>query len=911
MTRPITLVYQEMAQQTPQAVEPDLDCIVVAPAYQILDYATDKSTIQVASYGSLNANNPYTPPVANTPAIVLAAPPGIVAGAWVDPASVKVYFDDVRVILTSGSDGASTLNDNLLTSAGAAFVTDGIQAGDTLIIANPVGPATPNLVLTITSVVSNTQLRVSTNFLAATSSLAYRIERQLDDQQVASSFVVAPTFRSSNQITILGGVTIAVSNVQRTVSHASVYVAYRAYRTDLQAKGSIDSGNAIADIEANIGKIDARNPLAAHLWVASQNAGSAPVYYYGVDTDDLVGYTAARDALSSDKSIYAVVVGNPDLTIIAMFKADNVSLADPTQALANGVPQKFRVVLGSASMPTQASIVSEVATATTEQHSGAIPPGIRRINFASGLNFLTSGVKPGDQLILSASPNIAPLDGTYTISHINSTTECEVDTAFPVAVGSAEGINMRVYRPSTGADVVALVDNRARRTAASTTYYSRVAGVAAGARTIALVENATTPNGIYSIVEVAGVSTVINANFAGGSISSTMIVNALNTGAGVTVPFSGSVNLVATTSSGTAIQAVFAAAPLSGGTAGVNALSSTSALDAVYIRLFDSSASFITSGVIPGDIIEIPRVPNGVYAATGTKQFYVNQVLSEQRLEIANIVSGAYVNNSSTVEAELPHLDDRLGDNALVTQGSIRYRVVRNLTKDQQASYLVSMAQSLRSQRALLTWSDSVVVAGLTDGSLPPNSDGTAADAAAQPGTYLAAVVGGMTAGLPNHQGFSRLGVAGISKVNHSTGYFTERQLTTISEGGWFVFVQDTPESLPYTIHQLTTDPSALQTGEYSMVKNFDYLSKTFSTVLDRFIGTWNVNEETLGFMRQALNSTIAQLKLKRVARIGAPIIDASIASLAVSSASPDRVEIYMNVTRPTPLNVIGLHLVG
>ena len=95
------------------------------------------------------------------------------------------------------------------------------------------------------------------------------------------------------------------------------------------------------------------------------------------------------------------------------------------------------------------------------------------------------------------------------------------------------------------------------------------------------------------------------------------------------------------------------------------------------------------------------------------------------------------------------------------------------------------------------------------------------------------------------------------------------------------------------------------------MVKNFDFLAKFFAAILDPFIGPWNVNEETLGFMRQAVNSGIAQLKLRRVARIGAPLIDAQVISLAVSTASPDRVEIYMNATRPTPLNVIGLHIVG
>lgn len=910
MTRPITVVYQELATQTSQTVEPDLDCLVLGAAYQILDYADDKADIEVANYGTLNANNPYVPPVAATPAIVLAAPPGLQAGAWVDPTSVKVHFDDFRVILVSRTDGSVTTNDNLLTSAGATFQTTGVAAGDVLIIANPVGSPTPNLVLTISEVVSETTLRVTTNFLGTVGSLAYRIERQLNDTQIASNFVVTPVFRASNEITILGGVTVAVANVQRTVAFAKVYVEYRAYRTDLQLIDSVSPGSAVTEIETKIGKIDARNPLAAHVWVATQNAGQAPIYFFGVETDDLVGYTKARDAISSNKDMYAEVVCNPDIAIMAMFKADNVTLADPNSALANGVPQKFRVAIGSEELPTQETLVEERVTATTEQRSGAIPPGVRTITVASG-SFLTAGVKPGDQLILSASPNAAPLDGTYAISHINSATSLEVDTPFPVAVGAPEGINLRVYRPSTGSDVIALIDNRAQRTNTAVTYISRVAGVAAGARTIALVESASTPNGIHSIVEVAGVSTVINANFASGNVTATMIVNALTTGAGVTTPFVGSVNLTATTAAGATVQAAFAAAPLSGGTPGVNYLSSAAVLDAVYIRLFDAAATFITSGVIAGDIIEMPQHPNGVFTGVGTKQFVVNQVLSEQRLEIQNIVSGSYVNNSSTVESELPHLDDRLGDNTLVTQGSMRYRVVRDLSKDQQVSHLVSVSQSLRSQRAILAWPDLVDVAGLVDGSKARNTDGSAALADSQSGTYLSAVIGGMTAGLPNHQGFSRIGIAGIDKLYHSQGYFTERQLTQISDGGWYVFVQDTPESLPYSIHQLTTDPSALQTGEYSMVKNFDYLSKFFVGILDPFIGQWNVNEDTLGFIRQAVNSGIAQLKLRRVARIGAPLNDAAITSLAVSSASPDRVELYMTLSRPTPLNVIGAHLVG
>lgn len=909
MSRPMTLVFQESAQSTPQVAEPDLNVIVIAPVYQIRDYEDDKEAIQVASYGELNANNPYTPPPASVPAIELAAPPDITAGAWVDPLSVRVYFDDVRVIMVEGTDGSVTTDDNLLTSAGATFIDDGIAVGDTLIIEDPsAGP--DDLVLTISSIESQTTLRVTRNFVATTASLDYRIEHRMDDQLISSDFVVTPVFRQDNALTILGGVELTYLSAARVVSYANVYVAYRAYRTDLQFKDVI---NETSEIETKVGRIDARNKAAGLLSVAKQNAGAAPVYFFGVETDDLTGYSKAKDALSSDKAIYAVIPGKADLAIAAMFKADCVSLADPTLALSRGVPQKFRVVVSSEELITTRDIVDETVSGLIEQKSGAIPPGVRRITLA-GLSALTAGVKPGDRLILSYSDSTSPLDGTYAISHINSATELEVDSAFPMAT-TTDGANYRIFRPSLNTNVVAEVESRAFLNNLGVRYYANVGGVPAGARTIALVDSGVANNLIASIVEVAGVSTVITLDVSGTTtITAQQVVDALNDGTGVTTPFAGSVNLIGVATTPSTVQSAgLAAVALSTGTAGVNTVTSTQALDAVFIRIFDAAAEFLTAGVIAGDLIEIPYNPVGVFTDTGTKRYVVNEVLSEQRIEIADITSGNYVNNSSTVENELPHYDDRRGLGVVVTPGStaVRYKVIRELTKDQQVDALIALSQSLRNQRAILCWPDLCDVADLVDGSKTRNADGTPALADPQDGTYLAAMVGGMTAGQPNHQGFSRMAGAGVRRLYHSSRYFTEDQLSTLSDGGWYVFAQDTPESLPYAIHQLTTDPSALETGEYSMVKNLDYLSKFYVALLDPFIGVWNVNQDTLGFVRNALNSGTLQLKTKRYARIGAPLNEATILSLDVSDLAADRIEVFLGIDRPKPLNVIGLHLVG
>ena len=907
MVRPIVLVFQEFATQTVVPVIPDLNCLIVGPAYQIKDYLDDKVDLEVANYGTLNAAQSSVDPYPIATSLTISAPPGIEAGAWVDPDSINVIFDDLRAVIATGASAtvSAAPADNTVVDLAATFETSGVVAGDFLLIR--IGGNT--LVRTVLAVDSETQLRVTSNLPSGATS-RYRIERKLDDKVLDSSFVVKPIFRSSNEIEVLTNATVVVGTANCPVTYARVYVEYRAFRTDLQTLDTVDS---TSQIQTKIGKIDARNPLAAACFVALQNAGQAAIQFYGVESDDLIGYNLAKDAISSDTSIYAIVPLTTDLNVIAAFKADCESLADPLTALSNGVPQKFRVVIGSGDLPVTKTLVEETSTATAEQLIGAVPPGTKRLTLASiAAQSGSPALRPGDQIVLSASENATPLNGTYTIAHINSDTEVELNESLPAVVAVAEGVNYEVTRTGTGT-VRGPVDNRANGTNEDVVYYAKVAGSAPGARTIEKFQDATTPGGINSIVEVPGVSTVINGDFAALVLTAQDIVDAINTGTGVTVSFSGSVNLVATTAvPATAQNALGATAltALASPVAGVDDLTSTDALDDVFIRLLDSAATFITDGVLPGDYIEIPSDPNGSFGTT-YKRFEVNQVLSEQRLEIVNISGGLYQNNTSIAENELPHYDNRLGTGTNVSNGTITYRVLRDLNKNQQVTELVTRAQSLNSRRALLAWPYRVTVAGLVDGSKPRGTSGTAVAADPQPGYYMASVIGGMTAGLPSHQGFSRLGIAGIGQMYGSTDYFSESQITQLSDGGWYVFVQDSPSALPYSVHQLTTDPSTLESGEYSIVKNFDFVSTFFAGILEPFLGVWNINTETLGFIRQALNTGIENLKLRRVARIGAPLNSASVTSVEISTASADRVEVFMQVGLPKPLNVIGLHLIA
>ena len=888
LIRPVVLVYQEFAAETVTAVTPDLQTLIIGPGYHIQDYPADKASIPLTSaYGTLEA----APADAATPtgpdAIVTTDLPNNVVGALVDPDSVKVYFDQARVVIGSRLNSVTTtLNSNSVTFAPVtgvkafknlatlgdgkldtvvqaksvgtagnviqvALVQDGttpttmveagntvtfhfknadaactvasveaLIAGSTLIeiktpgtgatvlitatafaLTNLAGGVVPvaattflsgaekvlagdrilitdgaakTIVRTVQSIPSDTELLLTADVTAdggyaAGASQKWRIERKLVDKLIDSSFVSLV----GNALHIAGGVTLSANSADKVVSYAQVYVAYRSLRQDLQDVIEIQS---TAEILAKLGRIDARNPLAANVFVAKQNT-TTRVLCYGVDTNDLVGHTKVRDNINSRDDVYALIPLTTDLAIINMWKTDNVGLALPDEV--KGRPQRFRVVIGSGTLPTTKTMFEASATATALADTGTAPTGVRTL-LLTGLNLLTSGVIPGDKVTITVDANATTRVGTYTVASVIDATHLEVVEVVPGTTGDSANATLSIKNSDL-----------------------TVTRVASGA--VAPV-----------------VSTVLND---------------------------------------------------------------------LFLILRDPAGTFVTSGVIPGDTIRIPRDPNsGTFTTYDT--LIVASVISENRLKIVN--NG---NDTATVMNELPHGVKR-GGGALVTQGSINYTIVRNLSKSGQVSALVATAQSLSSRRAIMVWPDLVDVAGVAGGT-------------AQPGYYLASAVGGMTSGLPSQQGFTFLGIAGVSQIYHSSNYFSDPQLTDLMQGGWYVFAQQTPSSIPYTIHQLTTDPATLQSGEYSIVKNYDYVAMSLVAVLTAFLGKYNVTPETLSFIRTAINDQLTTLRLRTLSRIGAPLTDGNIVSLAQSPLSADRVISKINLVLPAPLNVIELHLVG
>lgn len=1073
MARPLVLIFQELASPQTTPATPDLNTVIVGPAYDLFDYPDDASTILLSSsYGELEkgAGNgtyvAYAPPAVGTDAVTVldGAFPGQSAGSRVDHASVKAWLRMPRVIMGSTSlsstvapvfgTGVTTSSSDrtLITITGVAttdFVAAGIQPGDRVILTSSNSGVEQTVVRVVQSVgepnaaglvaSSNVnKLRLTQQLPDAGSGEGYwvydtsteiRIERTLTTQQLVDPTATLVTFPEpgTDKLVIKGGVTLPVvvtpaatestpspasTTQDRALSYAEIYLPYRALRQDLQAVGSATADsivviNGVSQI-TGLGKIDARNPLAVGVYVALQNSGAVPIYYYGVSTDDAAGHLSARGQMGSRRDLYCFVPLTTDLQIHAAYKSEFDQISEPSYAQQYGVVQKFRIAIGSVPLPVSRTIASGSISGVSSQPSGVNTNKYRTLSIAStstGVYPANSvnvrNVLPGDAvtigMISTSDSSWQTRRGTHLVGHVNSSANYPNSgdpSALEIVPGTSRWLN-GVGSPSP-ADIEVLVRGADGNVKMSS--LAQVDVTDSGGSLRFLMKNPTVVGGPYTItyalnaaltsvgIAIAGFSVTITVN---GTHTHTGVKNAVNahpvlstlmtaevlggasvavnagsqsvrdevvgqSGAAATITVAATVTVsgisgltpssvgryLQISGSGLGNDGVFrivsqtgtvavidpAGAPLVNETllnwqeryayTSVSVVSgsctATVALnDDLFNKLTDGTALFLTAGVLPGDVLEFPLDPNN-YAPTAFDErvlaYRVSTVQNENNLLIAN-----GEDDTASLAKELPHYfvrdyQDRWLDNS--TPNALNYRIRRALSLDEQVFALVETAQSVRSKRLTMVWPDLVEVSDLRDGSLPRGIPATRTLAGLQPSTYLACAVAGVVAGVPPQAGLTNGSFIGFSRLVHAQGYFSETQLSRISDGGHFVCIQRTPGALPECIHQLTTNPTAIETGELSVVKNVDFLSKFFQDLLESFIGQYNVLPETLNEIYRAVSDGAQNLQSRRIARFGAPLISGTITSLAVSEFSADRIELFFRGTVARPLNAVAFHLV-
>jgi len=904
--RPNVAIYQEFKTVSFTPATPTLDVLVVGPCYQILDYLDDKDDCYAdADYGTYEENNPFTTP----PAVLVTDAPSIEAGAKLDADSVNVFFDEARAILAEHSgapdDAYYRLNDNLFQAnagvpgaIGVHFGSEEVAAGDRLIVQPAAG--VDDYKMTIKEL-AYTFSGVGFTFVTA---------GVTSGDSVVISADAAPTPRNGTY------------TVKRVVSELALEV-----EDDDGLLGTIALCNFKVLGSGGTVKVDAIGVAvtdACYLRTTSDfdaNSLAASPILWRVERK--------FDDYKLDATQFSVDTNNDSITInsaIQVGLSTTLLNKDVTYAKIYIEYRALRQTLQQINEVSQDTAAMELLLgkldARNPLHVGA---------YIAALNTLTTvkvfGLKSDDIAgymdFVSKISNerkvyaVVPLTyNTTVLGFLNTMAMTLADPDYVLSSGIRQkfravlgAVDLPVYRyiinPTNSATTLQKTSTKPLSKGRRNLVFDNVAGLIVAPAFI-------TVNGVIpgDKIEFMANSVVYNYTVAHVRADDTIevdpdegaqlppgtlwpVVSPVLVADGDYLNITDATGLVLRFSSG-----------LYNTMAGDTFDITTDYYDDLYLVLQVPSAHFITDGVLPGDILQMPSNPS-INDFTTPTSWVVDDVLSETRLQVVN--AG---NDTSTVENELPHEGYRGGGSSILP-GTLYMRVIRNFTKAQQVTELLATAHSFSSRRLVLAFPDLVDVAGLKDGSLDRMGGTDPIDALSQPGYYLACAIGGQTAGQPSQQGFTFLGINGISRIYGSNDYFSEEQLTELSNGGLYVFTQDSLAALPSTIHEVTTDVSTLEFSEYMILKNFDYIAWTFLDVLLAFIGRWNVTQETIQFIGQAEQAVIGTLKSARKIKIGAPLIDAKIISNEISTISSDRVESFIEIEMPMVLNIIGCHLVA
>ena len=908
LTRPNAVVFQETKEPSVTPTIPDLNVLVVGPCYQILDYLDDKADCYADTYGSdADSNNP----VVTTTEVEILTPPNVEAGAILKDDSVKIFFDDYRVALKEIDDevaqaaglGTFWADDNLFrgddnTSVAYNMNRLGIQAGDTLIVNQGDPASTSDIVKTVKGLVyvlrstgsapnhdtigtdTGDIITITSDAAATPRNGTYTVKRKYVENgaSVALAIELEP-LGASNLVGVAANAHIVVTSPDGTVKYDSTGGSPVGLRDECALRTTSDFA------VANSATADYR------LWRIERELNSLELESsdYEVDPDtkvvtidaDLYDSVMVNDVATSVRITFANIYmeykalrqdlqnitdieNTSDLTtLLSKYDARNPLHVGASIAKQN---TRTRVRVYGVESDDIAGYGDFMDRISSEKEVYAIVPLTYDTSIIGALNLmaesysdpsycLDNGVKQKFREIIGAvnletqKEIIAAIGGGTSLQQVGSAPSGTSTFTVTADVGQHFDLSADGVLPG---DTITVI-----HTTGTATY------------TVAHVNSATA----CEIDESVTVPLVLDASsklniYVGSTTTKRMTVELSNVGTGTTFSIA------------------------------------NAALDDLYTILSVPTADF--SDVVPGDIIQIPTDPE-VSTWTTYNSWVVSLVESTTRLRVVNEGS-----NTSAVANELPHLVKRVtATDRVVTGGLVYMRVVRDMPKSEQVTSMLAIAQGYASKRCLLTYPAECDVTGLVDGSLPRRVSTVKTAAGRQPGYYLSCIVGGQTAGQPSQQGFTNLPGNGISRVYGSNDYFSEEQLTDLSNGGIYVFIQDTASSQPYTIHEVTTDVVSLETGEYMAVKNLDFISMTYLETLREFLGLWNINSDTIEYVQQACTSTTTNLKARYVAKIGAPLISAMITSIGQSELSEDRIEAYIEVRQPMTLNTIGLHLVA
>ena len=936
--RPAIEVIQEFQQAAAALALPSLPAIVVGPGFQIQDdvdagvYSETNLAITSYSYAGLAAgaivdltNAPELEADANAhksvgfklkDALLVKAPPApavsLITGVLATP---NLFTDATTGAFASfdpDADGAPLFYVDIIDAVGIDAADQGRKLvisktdDNTLVLAAEWKSSLP---------LTNVEYRI----------LEYRAEEVYPEEDFGNNGIT----KTAISVNVLPGLE-STDSVPLPVVEGTVLLSWRALRPDLA--GSLNAFTDLNSIEAvfGIGSVVPANVAAYAINLALLNT-TTEVNYTGLSsaffTNEENAFQSAFDFLES-KDVYglAVLTHNTAVHQQAKSHVEGMSLSSVGRervCFFNRRIQEIEVIAPPSGLGT---VLSE--------GTGNGTSGVGNLAFKDPDNggFITDGVNVGHFLEITGYTALEGVQRAVTPNErdyfsVTGSDHVQINNAAFVAGDAGKKLLVKGATTLTNDIVFTISGAPTSAVKADVTPTPTAELMPAGARIwIADSNRVITADGADSVVQATKLWSFTNGAFTAADIGRKIFIsgatdpasNGLKTIGSVVAPTQ--ITTVEATgvdeTFGATTQEVFDVDREPARDAVSDSVDSSNRqwtlVDALFtaddigrkIRVAGSSgglndADFVIEAIISSTIARTTQVPgateefNGFSTTTLTTLDIVS--VAPNAAEAAYITGTRHLIGGLISESQLTLLTDPTNGFG-GTLEDVVYRITKDMTLNEQATFLAGYASSFASRRAVHTWPDILAVS--------VNSLATKV-----PGYFAGAVLSGLTAGLPSQAGFTNLSVTGFVGRENSNDKFSDAQLDTIAGGGNMVFTQDIVGAALSVRHQLTTDLSTIYFQEFSVTKNVDLISRFFRGNYKPFIGIYNITDGLLDLLKTRGQSGIDFLKAQRAARVGAPLRGGSLTRIQESAIQPDTVEIDISIAIPLPLNNIKLTL--
>ena len=172
---------------------------------------------------------------------------------------------------------------------------------------------------------------------------------------------------------------------------ADMFVQYRALLQDYV--GSLFSFDTAAQVAAELGTIHPDNPLAQGVHSALLNSGGRAVYFSGVRSDDLAGYSEILELAEKVDTVYSVVALSEDRTVVD-------AVAGHVNAMSAEDVKRWRIGWCSSALPETTELMTADLNGGDEWLATATGAGNRTIDIANENSDLLAVARVGDYVRL-------------------------------------------------------------------------------------------------------------------------------------------------------------------------------------------------------------------------------------------------------------------------------------------------------------------------------------------------------------------------------------------------------------------------------------------------------------------------------------------------------------------------------